>query len=405
VEFWENLDSVVSIGDHQVSFYFARRYPGMLFHTGIGIIPEHVFEGHTADKATLASHPTLVDPGGALVTSGPFKVAEWRRGERLVLVPNPGAFTSHPNLERVVFRAIPDETTRLIELRSGGVDVIDPAPVSAAEELSADPQFRIETVTQRFYDYIGWNPAKYPAFTEPELRLALSVAIDRRTILDGLDVAPYAEPASGPYPPIFRKLADSEVRPDPYMPDSARALLDAIGWRDDDGDGIRERDGQPLRFTLLTQAGLERRTSTAEIVQAQYAEVGVDMSIQEVEFNALLDIMFGERGFEAVLLGWRVGLEPDYVIGLFWPSDHTFNITGYSNAAVDSLIERAQAAPNGDQADRHWRAVARSIAKDRPYAFLWYFGELVGVNEHVEGTRINTFGVYQNLHQWWVSDG
>lgn len=404
IEFWENLDSVVAVDESQVTFFFRRRYPGMLFHTGVGIIPAHIFEGHDSDNATLAGHPTLTEPGGKIVVSGPFQVAEWRRGDRLVLVPNPRAFASPSNLERVVFRIIPEETTRLIELRNGDVDVLNPAPVSAAEDLATDPRFRIETVARRFYDYIGWNPVEFEPFASAGVRRALSLAIDRETVLAGLEIAPYAEPAAGPYPPIFKKLADPTLQPDRYMPDSARAILAAEGWRDDDGDGVLEKDGRALRFTVLTQAGLERRTSAAEVIQAQYADVGIDMNIREVEFNALLDIMFAERGFEAVLLGWQVGLEANYIVGLFWPPDHVFNITGYANAALDSLITLAQSAATEDEAASYWRAAARTIGGDRPYAFLWYFDGLVAVNERVRNTNINTFGVYQNLHQWWVND-
>jgi peptide/nickel transport system substrate-binding protein len=402
IEFWENLDSLVAVDDHNVTFFFKRHYPGMLFHTGIGIIPAHVFDGHTADNATLANHPTLVQPDSQLVVSGPFSVEEWLRGEQLVLVPNPRAFIGNPSLERVVFRIVPEVTTRLVELENGSIDAINPAPVEAAARLAEDPRFRIESVTQRYYDYIAWNGVRYEPFTSPSVRLALSLAIDRDEVLAGLAIAPYAQPAAGPYPPIFRMLVDATLEPDPFLPDSARALLAAAGWSDSDGDGVLDRDGQPFEFTLLTQAGNERRTSAAQVVQAQLAAVGIDMQVQALDFGALLDILFATREFDAVLLGWQVGLEPDYVVGLFWPSDHTFNITGYASEAVDVAIDRAMSAASSSEAAAEWKAVARASADDHPYAFLWYFSELVGVNNRVQDTRINTYGVYQNLHRWRV---
>jgi peptide/nickel transport system substrate-binding protein len=402
IEFWENLDSLVAANDQSVTFFFKRRYPGMLFHTGVGIIPAHVFDGHTDDNATIANHPTLLQPDSQLVVSGPFQVEEWRRGEQLVLVPNPRAFTGNPRLERVVFRIVPEETTRLVELENGSVDVINPVPVGAAVQLVQNPQFRVESVTQRYYDYIAWNGVRYEPFTSSLVRLALSLAIDREEVLAGLAIALYAQPAAGPYPPIFRMLADPVLEPDPFLPDSARALLAAAGWSDSDGDGVLDRDGQPFEFTLLTPAGNERRTTAAQVVQAQLAAVGVDMQVHALEFGALLDIMFATREFDAVLLGWQVGLEPDYVVGLFWPSDHTFNITGYASETVDAAIERAMSATSASEAAPEWKDVARAIAEDHPYAFLWYFSELVGVNNRVQDTRINTYGVYQNLHRWRV---
>ncbi len=219
-------------------------------------------------------------------------------------------------------------------------------------------------------------------------------------ILEGLALARHAEPAAGPYPSIFRQLSDPAVVADPYLPDSAQAILAARGWRDGDGDGVVERAGRPFRFTLLTQADNERRTAAAEIIQAHYKRIGIDMRIRLVEFNALLDRVFEGRDFEAVLLGWQVALEPDYLVGHFWPPDHFLNITGYGNTALDSLIPLARRAATADEAAPHWRAAARVIARDRPYAFLWFFDDLMVVSERVQNTRIDTYGRYQNLHQW-----
>jgi peptide/nickel transport system substrate-binding protein len=400
---WEHLDSVVAAGDHEVRFYFARRYPGMLFDTGIGIVPAHVFEEAATDNATLASHPTLVNPGGSLVVSGPYRVADWRPGDRVVLVANPSALSA-PRTDTVIFRVIPEMTTRLAELESGRLDVMGPLPMERAGELDDDPRLRVETIDDRFYDYIAWNADAFEPFSDPEIRRALSLAIDRGAILEGLEIADYARPAAGPYPPIFRRLADPELRPDPYLPDSARAILAARGWSDSDGDGTLDRDGRPFRFTLLTQSGNPRRSSAAEIIQKQYADVGVRVDVRLLEFNTLLGLVFEERDFQAVLLGWQVALEPDYLVGHFWPSDHPFNITGYASAELDSLIPLARAAATSEQAAPYWRAAARVIARDRPYAFLWFFDDAVAVNERVRDTRIDTYGLYQNLQQWRLEE-
>jgi peptide/nickel transport system substrate-binding protein len=397
---WEHLDSVVAPVDHEVAFYFQRRYPGMLFDTGIGIIPAHVYEDAAADDATLASHPGLVDPGGNLVVGGPYRVAEWRHGDRLVLEANPTAFSGRPRTDTVVFLMIPEETTRLIGLENGLIDVTGPLSMARAEELDANPRFRIESVSDRFYDYVAWNGARFDAFADPELRYALSLAIDRQAILEALGMARYARPATGPYPSIFRRVADPELTADSYLPDSARAILAAKGWRDSDGDGVLDRDGRPFRFTLLTQAGNGRRTSAAEIIQAQYARIGIDMEVRVLEFNALLGLIFDERDFEAVLMGWQVALEPDYVAWHFWPADNVYNFTGYQSAALDSLIPLADASATAEAAAPYWRAAARAIAADRPYAFLWFFDDAVAVNERVQDTRIDTYGLYQNLHRW-----
>lgn len=402
IDFWENLDSVVADDVRRVTFHFRRRYPGMLFHTSVPVIPAHVFEGSSTDRTTLTAHPSLAEPAGRLVVSGPFQVAEWRRGDRLVLTPNPRSFGARPRLDRVVFRILPDEATRLVELENGALDAVQPAPLIRAIGLDTDPRFRVETVDDRFFEYVAWNAARFPPFADPEVRRALSLAIDRRAILAALGIERFAAPAGGPYPPIFRNLADPEVVPDPYLPDSARSILAATGWRDTDGDGVLDRGGRPFRFTLLTDAANERRTSAAQILQAQLKAVGIDMRIRGLEFNTLLDLMFERREYEAVLAGWQVALQPDYVAEFFGSPENPYNITGYASAAVDSLATLARRSVTEGEAAAYWRSAARTIARDRPYAFLWFLDEVIAVSERVRGTRIDTYGVYQNLHEWSV---
>jgi peptide/nickel transport system substrate-binding protein len=330
----------------------------------------------------------VADPGGNLVVSGPYGVAEWRPGERLLLVANPHAFAPQPATDSIVFRVVQDDVTMLAELETGGLDVAAPISMTDAVRLEADDRFRVETMNQRFYDYLAWNLADVELFGDPDVRRALSLAIDRQEILDGLGISRFTRPAAGPYAPIFDDLVDPSVTPDPYLPDSAAAILAAKGWSDSDGDGVIDKNGRAFSFTLMTQA--------------RFAEIGVDMEVRAIEFNTMLGLMFEERDFEAVLAGWQVALEPSYLAAFFWPPGHPFNFTGYASATVDSLIPLAQSAPTAEAAAPYWREAARIIAVDRPYAFLWYFDDTAAISERVKNTRIDTFGLFQNIYEWEI---
>lgn len=405
VETWQYLDSVVAVGDRQVEFHFQRRYPGMLFDMRVGIIPAHVFGAAVGTGSDLAGHPAVVDPGRHLVVSGAYRVAEWRRGERLVLAANPRAFVARPQVERVVFRVIPDITIRLAELEAGRIDVLDvsgPLSVWQAELLGDDARWRVAASEDRYFDYVAWNGARFEPFGDPAIRRALSLGMDRGAMLEALGIARYARPAAGPYPPLFHTVADPDSRPDPYLPDSARALLNAAGWVDRDYDDVLDRGGRPFRFTLSTPAGDGRRNAAAAILQAEYAQLGIDMRIRQVEFNALLEQVFERRDFEAVMLGWEIPLEHEYLVGHFWPADHPVNMTGYTSVALDSLIPLAQMAVSEAAAASRWRSAARVIAEDRPFAFLWYFDDVVIYSRRVENVRIDACGLFQNLHQWRI---
>lgn len=398
---WANLDSVVARDGRTVTFFFNRRNPDMLFAGGLGIVPRHIYAD--ADRATLRSHPRLVDPAdGRLVVSGPYTVGAWTKGSQIVLVPNPRAFTARPAIERVVFRVIPEQSTRLIELENGAIDVTWPIPFERAAAIEAHARLRLERVPARYYDFVAWNAARVPAFADPEVRRALSLAIDREAVLSGLDMRAHAQAAGGPYPPIFRALHDSGLRPDPYLPDSARAILRRRGFRDTDGDGILEKDGRPFRFTLNTNAGNARRESVLQMLQAQLRRVGVDVRLRVLESNTFWDAFYGRR-FEAALAGWQVSLNPD-LTPFFYPGQ-LFNVVGYENPRATALMDSALAQPTAEAAARYWREAARVVVGDRPYAFLYYYDGLVGVNERVRNTRIDTYGVYQNLHEWRLGRG
>jgi peptide/nickel transport system substrate-binding protein len=400
------LDSVKAIEAYRVTFYFKRRHPLMLLQSGWSIIPEHVYRDHSADGTTLAAHPALRAPADNLVVSGPFRVSEWLPDERLVLERSESAYTGRSILDRVVFRFVPEATTRVVELQNGSVDVINPVPTSTLTSLAKDPRFQLAARGARFYDFIAWNGTRFAPFADPQVREALSLAIDRQAILEGMHVDAYATPAAGPYPPIFRHLYDTTVQPDPYAPDSARAILQRLGWVDADGDGILERGSQTLRFTLLTNSGSRglMRSSAAEIIQAQLTRIGIAVDVRLLENSTLIDYVFSDttRKFQAAIVGWRVALNPEYVRDQFWPRGAPYNITAYESDATDSLIPLALAARNAADAAAYWRAVARAIARDRPYAFLWFYDEVVGLNGRVKDARIDTYSVYQNLHHWRV---
>lgn len=395
---WEELDSVVALDAHRVSFFFARRHPRMLFATGFPIIPEHIFGPHSADSSALTEHPSVVDPAGKLVVSGPFQIAEWRPGERLILEQNPRS-AIRAQLDRVVFRVIPDEGTRLIELLNGAVDFVYPVPSERVGELAAQSDLRIVSTGPRYYDFIAWNPARFAPFADPEVRRALSYAIDRDGILAGLQLQGYSATA-GPYPPIFSGLVAEVAKADAFLPDSAAAILAAKGWRDGDGDGVIERDGQPFSFTIMTSAERIDRRSAIEIIQQSLGDLGIEIDVELLDNNTLIEKVFLEYDFVAALAGWSVRLDPSVILDQFWPAETQWNITRYASAALDSLVPIALAAATVEEAAPYWSASASTIAQDRPYAFLWFYSDIGAMNERIRGAHIDPLGAYQNLHEW-----
>lgn len=398
-DYLEHIDSVTAENDSTVVFHFDRRYPEMLFHSGLPIAPKHVYEN--IPPGEIRSSQPLTDPAnGNLVVSGAFMVGAWDKGSTITLVPNP-YFEPKPNLDAIVIRIIPEETTRLIELQTGNVDFMRPVAFDKVPALKAqNPEIRFATEQKRFFDYIGYNPKEFAPFADAEVRRALGLALDVSGIIAALQMGEYAVPAAGPYAPIFKELYDAErLKPLPHDPARARQILAAKGWRDSDGDGVLDREGKPFRFTLVTNSGNARRADVSQIVQQQWKQVGVDVELQTLETNTFFDRLT-KRDFEAALSGWAVALAPD--LSPIWAGDSPFNFVSYQNPTVTRLIQRALAQPTAEQAAPTWRAAAERIVADQPYTWLYFFDQVDGVNERLKGMRVDTYGAYQNAWEWWI---
>ncbi len=391
------IESVEAEDDSTFVVHFTRRYPEMLPHTGVGIAPRHLYE--ETDPSDLRTHPAMANPeAGRLVVSGPYMIGQWRRGQRLLLVPNP-EFDPQPHIPRVEFRIIPEQTTRIIELQTGNADVMA-LPHDQVDRVRQEvPDLRIETREGRVYDYIAYNPNAHPAFQSARVRRALGLAIDREALIRALNLERFAEPAGGPFSPIQTLHYDPEAQaPLPFDPDEAARILDEEGWAVGAG-GVREKEGESLSFTLGTNAGNQRRADIAQMVQQQWRRVGVDARIQTRETNTYFDALTS-RDFEAAIAGWSIGLFVDMTS--LWEGDSAFNYTSFDDPEVSRVMQEALTQPTEEEAAAYWREAAARIVEQQPYSWLFYMDEVVGVRDRIQGTRINTLGTLQNLHEWTI---
>lgn len=397
----EAIDSVVAENDSTVVFYFERRYPEMFAHSDLQPVPEHALGG--VPRSEFRTQEALRNPqNGNLPTSGPWIIGNWERGTRIVLDHNP-EFEPKPLLDQIVFRVIPDATTRLVELQTGGSDFEQTIALDQLPMLrQAAPNVRYEVEEKRFYDFIGYNPDALEAFADPEIRRALGMALNRQGIVSALQMDEYATVAGGPYPPIFQDHMDPEGQaPLPYDPDAARRILEEKGWVDADGDGVREKDGTPFSFTLVTNVGNQRRADVTQIVQQQWREVGVEAELRTVEFNTLNQNLVN-HDFDAVLYGWSVGLTPD--LTPVWSADSPFNFVSFESAEASRLMNEALRAPTYEQATPLWRQAANAIVAEQPYTWLYYMDAVDGVNNRLRNVKVDTYGPYQNSHEWWIPE-
>ncbi len=363
-------------------------------------VPKHLLEG-TA-PAQLKNAPYNRRPVG----SGPFRLREWRANDRVVLERNddfPAALGGPPAAARIVFRIVPEPATLLTELVTGGIHVdipVQPFQTGRIEE-SGDLSLYSFGGTKLFY--LGWNNQRAP-FDDAAVRRAMTHAIDRQEIIDA-QLEGYGALATSTIPPWHPYHPD--VQPLAHDPERARRLLDGAGWRDRDGDGVRENDaGRPLAFTLLT-AQDPLKTAVAQVVQNQLAEVGARTEIQVLELQAML-AQHKSRDFDAVLSNWvldnfQMASAPQ---SLFHSSqadvEQSANRSGVRSERLDRLIERGAAATSADEARAAWREFTQALQEEQPFTFMFWADELAASGSAVGGVRMDQRGEFVSLAEWSV---
>lgn len=321
--------------DYTVVAEYDQPYADFLDSWTAPIIPEHV-AGRDADLLTgaFASHP---------IGCGPFRFVAHRPGRDIVLESNPEYWDGSPSIERLVFQVIPDERTAFQSLMNGDLDILAVTPDLRRE---AEPAVEGGTVEEFVYTrlgvwYVGWNLAAGPPFDDPRVRRAMALALDRDTfiteVLDGLAV-----PGATSFHPES-PWTDPNVRPWPFDPERAVDLLRDAGWADLDRDGVVERGGTQLRFTVLMPRGSQELVDRiAAWMQESLRIVGVRMEIELLEFRAFLERR-NAGAFDAVMGHFGLGVTPDQ-FELYHSSarDDGINFFGLADPEVDSLLEEGR---------------------------------------------------------------
>lgn len=363
-----------------------------------GALPKHVLEGKDIDAATGYNRNPL--------GTGPYRVAEWKTGEYILLekVADYWRGPEYPKIARVLFKFIPNTTTRMNQLRSGEAHVAALVPWDKYRELKEVPGLTIHRMMGNSYEHITLNQRRVPAFGDVRVRRALIHAIDRdllaRTVLDGL-----APVIHGAIQPLSWAYTDS-VQQYPFDPARATALLDEAGWRDSDGDGVRDQGGTPLRFTLITQAGFAIRESISQAVQRQWRDVGVDATIQLVDGTAISSLWFDGK-FDAMLHWWHMPSDPE--ITLFFASDRTPPRGRNINYIADDSLDRLMYASDRTVAQGPRRALLvaaqQRLAELAPEIPLYNVTRLDAVPatlRNFKGNPTNT-GIFWNVWEWEVA--
>jgi peptide/nickel transport system substrate-binding protein len=375
---------------------FRRRYPEMFYDAvyHMRILPAHLLE-----RVPFAEWRTTAF-GTEPVGSGPYRLRNWARGQSLELIADTTFFLGAAHLQRLIWRFTADLSTAVTQVVAGEADAI--------EVLVAPPN--IERARQaeqlRLYQYAG---SVYTVAILNLRRLALADAAVRRALVFGTDRARMAQNVFGEYakvPPAPVPQAWSALWEGLDVPpfDTARAdsLLAAAGWRDTNGDGVREKAGRRLELTVVVPATSAARRQYARLIQEAARARGIAITIEEVD-PPTLQQRLRSGNFDIAIQSWANDPTPSSGIPGAWTTAGATNFGRYANPAFDREVARALAAPSADSAATAWRAAFRIMADDAPVIVLNAPDNVAAIHRRFEDVRLRPDSYWAYVRHWRIA--
>jgi peptide/nickel transport system substrate-binding protein len=362
----------------------------------VTIQPAHVIGKLSAVQYNdAATNPLNRHPIG----TGPFRFASWESHSKIVLERNDAYSGRKPYLDRVVFRIVPDFAVALSLAERGEIDLL--YKVTSEQWVHLDPALQQHWFRSRFYSsnygWIGWNETR-PWFGDKNVRRALTMLVDRPGIIDKL-LFGLPKPVTCHFY-WASPACDPNLKPLPYDPEAATKLLDAAGWTDHDGDGVRDKAGQAFRFVFMLPSSSLEAARWAAKVKEDLAHVGIEMALQQVEWAAFLKRLTAHE-FDAATLFWASDARGDPT--QVWHSSGIqggSNYISYKNSTVDKLIEDARVTLDTGARDALYRKFGAILHDEQPYTFLYVRPELDLLNKRIKGARATLY--WWQLEDLWI---
>lgn len=375
----------------QSSFIWRLRY--------VGIVPEHVYK-----KETYGSNP---------IGSGPYKFVQWDKGQQAILELNEDYYGEKPYFKKITMLFL-DKDTAFAAVKSGDVDVAE-IEISHANQtvegykLVALPAARAQGISFPMQNNTGQkslqgDPIGNNVTADIAIRKALNVGIDRKALLEGVIYGKGAVEYTGV---DQRDFGNPEAKINDSNLEEAREILENAGWKDTDGDGIREKDGTKAEFKLYYSASDQTRQALSVAVSEQARKLGIKIDL----VGASWDEIYANQYSSAVLYAYSsIDTFNLYLQYHSKVADDTYKNPGlYNNSVVDGYLEAALRSTDQDQATKYWQLAAYDgntgfgPAGDTTWLWLVTIDYLYMVDETMDmGTPQRNAGadVLGNIYEW-----
>ncbi len=401
------LESYQAVDDYTVEFVASDVYSTFLFNTVAlaTVMPKHIWENVPPGEWGSDPGSTGQDPSRVIGT-GPFTFVEWVPEDHVTLSKNAEYWdTSAPavSIDTLTYRVIVEPTALVQALETGEVDFIeiDPPQAPSLQENSDVQVVNFDTFGVNWYS-VNEDPSKSELFTDVKVRQALMYALDRKLLAEEVYLG-YAVQADGTQPVLSVAYQPEKYNTIyDYNPDTAKQLLEEAGWVDEDGDGVREKDGVKLSFECLYSEGVSTYEVQIPAMQQQWADVGIDMIPTVVPFTALLDATdTGDYDMAVYGFSWDVTGGQLPMFGCDYLPPQGFNSMRYCNEKYDELSTQAEKILPWDGEERvNMLVEAANIINDEAAAgYMLFRQDLLAARQTLHNFQPNGNGG----NVWWLT--
>ena len=386
---YEDVQEINVIDDHTISFKLDAPNVAFLDYMTMAVLPEHLLEGENMQESDFFRHP---------IGTGPYKMTEWDEGQAIVLEKNEEYFKGEPNIDEVIFKIVPDDNAKALQMDSGELDLALLTPKDAQGFADKEGYTCYDMKTS---DYRGilFNFNNEYCTENKDIIPAVCYGIDREAIIQAILLG-QGMPAYGH---LQRNIYNNEnVEHYDYNPEKAKEILESVGCTMGD-DGFYYRNDEKLGFVISVGAGDQVRIDIAQAAAQQLKEIGLDVT---VEIPAQVD--WG--GQMAYLIGWGSPFDADDHTYKVFGTDKGANYSSYSNALVDQYLTEARQSDDPAVRKEAYDKFQEELAKDPAFAFICYVDANYVAKSSVQGIDADTVmghhgvGIFWNIAEWTMEE-
>ncbi|SQB60516.1 oligopeptide/dipeptide ABC transporter oligopeptide/dipeptide-binding protein [Clostridium perfringens] len=378
-----SVEGIKVIDDYTISFTNKNTDAAGIWNFSYGIMPESVYKFEKGNFQAVKDK--LLEPVG----SGAYKFVHFKPGQEVKFEKNADYWKGEPKIPYIVMK-VTNAQTLLQELMAGTVDIdrVGAKPENI-DPLKQAGFLNLDLYMKNGYGYMGLNYGS-DKVKDPKVRQALLYGLNREGLMQsyyqgyGQVYNSHILPTSWAYNPDVPKYE--------YNPEKAKELLDEAGWKDTNGNGVRDKDGVELELQWLTYTGSKYVDALIPIVQQSWEQIGVKVTPELMEFGTMMDKV-NNREYDIFNGAWNLSIDPD-PSGIFAISQDVpggFNNIGWRNEEADKLLKEGKGTTNQEERKKAYAEWQLKFSEDVPYIILGNAQEMFASNSRVKGYNPSTY--------------